>query len=759
MRLAYFILLSCLVITSSVAAFDEFIIEDIRLDGLRRTSPGTVFNYLPLKTNDRLTAQRSQAAIAALYKTGLFQDVKLHRDGRVLVVELFELPIISSINFTGNKAIDTDELSNALKSTGFATGRVFNRSLLDKVELELQRQYFGLGKYAVKIQSTVTPLDRHRVGIQIDVSEGVTAKIKQINIVGNEDFDDDTLLDQMSLSTGGWFTFFTNSDQYNKQKLTADLETINAYYQDRGYVTFQINSTQVAITPDKKDIYLTINVTEGEQYTLKDIQLVGNLIVAEDELRKHIRIKPGEIFSRKKVSASVEAVSNRIGDEGYYFVNINPIPDIDRENKQIALRFFVEPGKRTYVRRINFSGNLKTHDVVLRREMRQMEGAWIAIGKVKRSKERLERLSFIEKVELDTTRVPNTTDQVDLNFDVTEQHSGNFLAGAGYSQSQGFLVNASVTFDNFLGTGRQISTAFNNSQIVQTYSLSYYDPYVNIDGVSRYNQLYYRATDAEQANLSRYSLDAIGFNWRYGIPISEHNSVYAGLEYERTVLEPTESSAQEVFDFVQQNDDTYNTYRLSLSWARDTRNRALLPERGTLQSLSAEVTVPIGDLDYYKLSYKHQWLYPLAKDYILMLQGQASYGDGFGDTETLPFFENYTAGGPRSVRGYRENSLGPQDSRERAIGGNMRFVANAELILPVPFAVNVRSFRLSAFVDAGNVFNEEDGFKTDELRYSTGLSALWLSPLGVIRFSYARPWNDKPEDSTQAFQFLIGTTF
>ena len=753
------IFLSMVAVSFTADAFETFTIKDIRLEGLRRISPGTVFNYLPIQVGDRLDQNKASKAIADLFKTGLFKDIRLEREGNVLVVELDERPAIAKITFTGNKEIDSESLIQSLKNIGFAQGRVFNRSLLEKVELELQRQYFNLGKYAVQIKSTVTPLNRNRVGIQIDISEGMVARIRGINFVGNRAVSDKILHDEMKLSTGGLFSFFTKDNQYSKPKLAADLEALRSYYLDRGYIQFNIDSTQVTISEDKKSVYITINLTEGDKYTVSEVKLEGNSIVPVAELMNKMTIKAGNVFSRKEVTASTEAILERIGDEGYAFANINPVPEINSQNQTVMLRFFIDPGKRVYVRRINFKGNTKTRDEVLRREMRQMENGWISTKNVKRSLTRLERLNYFEEVKVETTVVPDTTDQVDLTYSVIERPSGNLLAGVGYSQTQGILFNASIMQDNFLGSGKQVGATFNNSKVNTIYRFSYFNPYTTIDEVSRGFNLFYRTMDAEEANLSRYTTDVYGAGLTYGLPISEFNYIKVGTDFDNTHLKPTASSADEIFGFIDENGDSYNSYRLTTSWARDTRNHPLFPERGLLQSFSAEVALPISDLSYYKVGYQHHWLYPLAKNYTLLLKGQVAYGDGYGDNEKLPFFENYTAGGPRTVRGFRENTLGPLDSKHRPFGGNLKVVGNAEVILPIPFTKNIRSFRVSSFIDGGNVYGVDEDFTLSELRYSAGLSAIWLSPLGVLSFSLAKPLNSKEGDQLQLFQFTIGTTF
>ena len=740
-------------------AFDAFIVKDIRLEGLGRISAGTVFNYLPVTVGEKFSIDDTPAAISALYKTGLFKDIRLERDDNVLVVRVEERPAISKITFEGNTDIETEELSHALKNIGFAEGRVFNRSLLDKVELELQRQYFSLGKYAVRIESTVTPLSRNRIAIQIDISEGLIARIKQINFVGNQSVSDEDLRDEIKSNTGGWFSFITKDYQYSSIQLAADLETLRSFYLDQGYINFNIDSTQVSITPDKKNVYITINITEGDKYTVSSVKLIGNLIVSEAELFDKMTIKSGSVFSGKEITKSREAILEEIGNEGYAFANVNAVPDIDLENKTVKLDFFVDPGKRVYVRRINFSGNLKTRDEVLRREMRQMEGGWLSTKDVKRSLTRLERLGYFEDVTLETPRVPHTDDQVDINYNVIERPSGNLMAGMGYSQTYGILFNASIIQDNFLGSGKRVGITFDNSQFMTTYRFSYLNPYTTIDGVSRGFNLFYRTMNAEYANLSRYTTDAFGMGLNYGLPVTEFNNINVGTAFDHTQLNTTDYTAQEVFDFIKTNGDTYNSYRLNASFRHDTRNRALFPDRGMLQSFSGEVALPFSDLSFYKMQYRHQWLYPLITDYIFLLKGQIAYGDGYGENEHLPFFENYYAGGPRTVRGFRGNTLGPLDSRGLPWGGNLKLVGNAEIILPIPFIKKMRSFRWSAFIDTGNVYGSDENFDTSELRYSTGLSAIWLSPLGILSFSFAKPLNKKEGDQLELFQFTIGTTF
>jgi len=759
MKIIFHSLLLFLLLTGTARAFEPFVVSDVRVEGLQRISAGTVFNYLPVKVGDTVDTDGSAAAIRALFKTGFFNDAYLERDGNILVVHVTERAAISSIEIKGNRDLETEELLTGLKQIGLAEGRVFDRSLLDKVEQELQRQYFSRGKYAVRLDTTVTPLERNRVGILIDISEGQVARIKQINIVGNSHYPDAELLDDFTLNTPTFFSFITKNDQYSKQKLAADLEILRSFYLDRGYLNFDITSTQVSITPDKKDIYITVNISEGEQYSISEVTLSGDLVVEPEELFPLVRINPKDVFSRKRVTEAVDRISAKLGDHGYAFANVNTVPELDDENNEVSLAFFIDPGKRVYVRRVNVEGNVSTRDEVLRREMRQMEAGWFSAEKVERSRARLQRLGYFEDVNVETPSVPGTTDQVDVDYSVTETSSGSITAGLGYSQSSGLLFNASVSQDNFLGSGKRVSFAFNNSDVNTVYSFSYTNPYYTIDGISRGFGSYYRETDADEANLSDYTTDSYGANVSFGIPITEYERIYLNTEYENIELKPTLASPSEVFDFIDQHGDNYDNIKLTGSWSHDTRNKALFADRGGLMRIALETAIPGSGLEYYKLNYRQQQFVPLTRNLILSLNGELGYGEGFGDHEQLPFFENFFAGGVRSVRGFEDNTLGPLDSNGNPIGGSFRVVGNAELIFPVPFFEDAKSFRLSAFFDIGNVFEDFEDFDADELRYSVGLAGLWLSPMGPLSVSLGYPINDESDDEVQNFQFTIGTFF
>ena len=756
MRTFIRIVLLSLLLCGSARAFEAFQVTDIRVEGLERISPGTVFNYLPIKVGDTVDTDDTVNAVKALFKTGFFSDVRMERDGTVLVVYVKERAAISSIKITGNKDLETDKLLEGLKDIGLAEGRVFDRSLLDKVEQELRRQYFSRGKYAVKIETTITPLERNRVGILIDISEGEAARIKQINIVGNHTFTDKELRKGFTLDTPSFLSFITKNDQYSKQKLSADLEILRSYYLDRGYLNFNILSTQVSITPDKKDIYITINITEGNQFRIKEVTLSGELVLKPEELFPLVKINPDDVFSRKRVTEAVDRISAKLGDQGYAFANVNTVPDVNESERLVNLAFIVDPGKRVYVRRVNVKGNITTRDEVLRREMRQMEAGWFSAEKVERSRTRLQRLGFFEDVNVETPAVPGTTDQVDVNYSVTETSSGNITAGAGYSQTSGILFNASVSQDNFLGSGKRVSFAFNNSKVTTVYSFYYTDPYYTINGISRGFGLFYKKTDADQANISSYTTDTYGANVNYGIPINEFDTIRVSPEFENLKLKETSESPNEVIDFIDRHGNDYNTVKLTGSWAHDTRNKALFADDGGLQSLSVETAVPGSGLQYYKLGYDQRRYVPLTKDLTLSMHAQLGYGNGYGDYDNLPFFENYFAGGVRSVRGFEDNTLGPKDSKGNPIGGSVQVVGGAEILFPIPFVEGTKSFRLGTFFDIGNVYSDVSNFDATELRYSVGVSSLWISPLGPLAISLGIPLNAKSGDNVQNFQFTVG---
>ena len=761
------VLMALMLIVAQGLAAQEFVIEDIRVEGLQRLTPGTVFNYLPLEAGDTFTPEVSSEAVSALFKTGFFDDVQLRRDGNVLVIVLRERAAIGSIEISGNKDIKTEDLLDGLNQIGFAEGRVFDQSQLDGLERELRRQYFSAGKYAVNINSEVTPLSNNRVAVSIDISEGKAARIKQINIVGNQSFREEDLQGEFELSSPTLFSFFTKDDQYSRQKLSGDLETLRSFYLDRGYVNFSIDSTQVSITPDKKDIYITINITEGGQYTVSGVKLAGEFILPEQQLYNLISVTRDSLFSRKQVTDSSERMTERLGASGYAFANVNSIPDIDEDENTVEVTFFVDPGKRVYVRRVNFSGNTRTRDEVLRREMRQHEGGWISTPKVERGKIRLQRLGFFEEVNVETPAVAGSADQVDVNYTVTEKPFGNFLAGLGFSQNQGLIFQTSITQDNFLGSGKRMQFAFNNSDINRRFALGYVNPYYTVDGISRGFNLNYQETEAYDANITAFDSRVIGAGVSFGLPVTEYNFISTAFGYENTKLSEDGFFAQQVSDFINEEGSKFDILRLSAAFSYDTRNRAILPTRGVQHRLSSEMSIPSfgNSLEFFKVGYRTQWYHPVLREFIFTVKGDFGYGDGLFGTGELPFFENFYAGGPRSVRGYEENSLGPKDtpvsgsSIRRPLGGNIKVVGGAEMIFPLPFLKDFKQVRFAAFFDGGNVYSSDESFEFSELRYSTGLSGIWISPFGLVSVSIAKPIGDKEGDETQPFQFTFGSTF
>ncbi len=764
-KLAYkslYIVFFYLFMQMNAYAVQEFVIEDIRVEGLQRITPGTVFNYLPMKVGDTFDDSRSSEAVRALFKTGFFEDVRLERDGGILVFILVERPAIGSITLIGNEDIRSEDLIDSLRQIGFAEGRAFNRLQLEKLEQELTRQYNSLGKYAVRLESTVTELDNNRVAVTIIVSEGVAAKIQKINIVGNTIYKEKKLLKRFKLSTPSLISFYTKKDQYSRQKLSADLESLRSYYLNSGYINFNIDSTQVSITPDKKAVYITINISEGELFTVSEVRLTGDLILPEAELSDLISVRQGDIFSRKQLTNSSDALSTRLGNDGYAFANVNSIPEINDEEHTVGVTFFVDPGKRAYVRRITFSGNTRTRDEILRREMRQQEGSWIATEKVDRGRIRLQRLGFFGEVNVETPAVAGTTDQVDVHYTVEEKPSGNFSLGLGFSQTGGITFQTSIAQDNFLGSGKRMSFTFNNSEVNRRFGLSYGNPYYTIDGVSRSLSAFYQETDSFDANVTVFDNTTWGGSVGFGIPITEFNTFFTSLGYENTEIAFGFGAAQEILDFVADNGDQYNILKWSNSLSFDTRNRSILPDKGALHRITAALALPtLGDsLEYYKIGYKTQWFTSIFEEYVLSLKGALAYGDSYGDTKGgLPLFENFYAGGPKSVRGYEENTLGPLDSLGRPLGGNLKVVGGAEVILPVPFFKDIKSIRIAGFFDAGNVYGIDEDFDAGELRYSAGISGIWLSPFGLVSASIAQPFNDQATDQIQNFQFTFGTSF
>ncbi len=753
-------------------ADDDFVIKDIRVEGIQRTEAGTVFSYLPVKVGETLTADKSSAAIKALYATGFFKDVRLERQGDLLMVVLEERPAIASVEFTGMKEFQKDDIRRAFKDLGLAEGRILDKSLLDRAEQELKRQYYNRGLYAVQVKANTSPLERNRMAISFDVSEGDVAKIRSINIVGAKAFKEKDLLDLFVLRTPGWLTWFTKNDQYAKQKLAADIETLRSWYLNRGYLEFVIESSQVSITPDKQDIYLTLNIKEGEKFTISKFGFAGEMPVPEAELQKLVAFKAGDSFSRERLNETIKKIGDRLGQDGYAFANVNAAPELDREKRLAAFTFMIDPGRKVYVNRINVAGNNRTQDKVIRREIRQMEGAWYDGSKIARSRERIERLGYFKEVNIETPPVPGTTDQVDLHVNVAEQSTGSVMVGAGFSSSDGLVLTGSLNQNNLFGTGNRASAQINTSKTNTTYVFSHTNPYFTPDGISLGWDAFLKKTDLTDASsttsVAPYSMDTAGLGLRLGIPTSETNQLSLGMALENSKLNISTSNTVAYYqDFSTRNGGTATGLdatwlRFDLGWAYDTRDSVMHPTKGSLQRIYGEVAPGLGDdLKFYKLNYQHQWLKPLPwTNSTLLLNGQVGYGGGLGGSE-LPFWRNFYVGGIGSVRGFENGSLGPKTTDSSgnvvSLGGNKQLIGNAEAIFPFPGSGQDKQLKLSAFVDVGAAY--ANTYSLADLRASTGLAVTWMSPMGPIKLSIAKPLKKLTDDKLQSFQFQMGTAF
>ncbi len=768
-RFAALVLLAGLSL-SATAAIDPFVVQDIRLDGLSRISAGTVYSYLPVEKGDTIDRAGAAEAIRALYKTGFFKDVQVSRQGDILVVTVVERPAIAKIGIDGNKDIKDEDLLKGLKEIGLAEGETFDRLELDRLTQELMRQYNNRGKYNVSIKPTVTELDRNRVEIQIQIAEGKASKIKHLNVVGNTTFSDEEIREDFESDTTGWLSWYSKDDQYSREKLSGDLEKLTSYYQDRGYVDFNIESTQVTISPDKRNIYLTANVREGEVFTISEIKLTGDLILGEPEIRRLVYTQPGDIFSRRKLELSSEAMQKVLGNIGYAFADVTPIPKVDKENRTVEVTFFVNPGKRVYVRRINFEGNTRTQDEVLRREMRQFEGAWFSQAAIDRSKIRLQRLGYFKTVDITTPRVAGSDDQVDVLVKVEEQSSGAFQFGLGYSQLQGLLTSISVTQRNFLGTGNSVGVTLQNNSVLRRFDFSYIDPYFTDDGVSLGYTLSYREPDQGEANIANYTSDIASAPVIMGIPLTETDTLSMVMSLSRNQIGTFPGiTPPEIIDYINElGKRTFSTWGLQAGWSRDSRNKYFAPTRGAYQRVGAEVALPGSTQEAYKLFYEGARYWPLGSIFSLLTRAELGYGDGYGNADVLPFYENFYAGGVRSVRGFEDNTLGPCSDPNpliegdicQPLGGALLTVANLELIFPTPFVKRGDdSTQFSAFVDVGNVFEDYDAFDVGELRASAGISFKWQAPVGPIIVSIAYPLIKEDEDRTETLQFTFGNQF
>ena len=699
-------------------SIEPFIVRDIRVEGVQRTEPGTVFNYLPIKVGDRVDDQKISDAVKALYATGFFRDVRLEQQGNVLIVAVVERPTISSITYVGNKEFDTDTIKKAMKEIGLAEARIFDRSLLDRAEQELKRQYITRGKYAAAIQTTVTPQERNRVAINFTIKEGDTAKIAQINIIGAKEYSEKTLLSQMTLTTPGWLTWYTKDDQYSKQKLSGDLEKLRSFYQDRGYLEMNIDSTQVSISPDKEHIHIAVNITEGPRFTVGDIRVAGDLVVPASELEKLVQLHKGDVFSRAKLQASAKDMSERLGADGYAFANVNAVPELDLKDSKASFTFFVDPGRRAYVRRISISGNAKTRDVVIRREMRQLEDAWYDGPRIERSKERIKHLGYFDDVNIETPPVPGTSDQVDVDVAVTERNTGSLLAGVGYSSDEGVVLNASISQQNIFGSGNALTLAANTGRYDRTYSAIFTQPYYTVDGVSRTLEAYQRNLDPTGLAISQYSSHTLGAAVGFGVPVTETDTINFGGRVEHTEINLFSNSPPVYDQFVNEFGKNTNAFIASVGWSRDTRDDIQFPTRGRLQSVTVEMGLPFGDLAYYKVQYTHSVYWPVYGDLVLMARADLGYGGGLSG-KPLPFFKAFFAGGVNSVRGYDTASLGPQDQFGNALGGRRKIVGNLEAFYPI--IKGDKAVRGSVFIDAGQIYANGAQSQFESFRYSTGV--------------------------------------
>lgn len=737
-------------------------IRDIRIEGLQRIEPGTVFSYLPIQIGDRVTEQGTREAVRVLFATGFFKDVRLELDGQVLVVIVEERPAIGIVEVSGSQEIDKDQLLKALRDTGLAESRTFDKALLDRAEQELKRQYLSRGKYDVKIVTTVTPLERNRVAIQIAIDEGEDARIKEIRIVGAKAFKVKELLGEFKLSAPTMMTWYTKADQYSRQKLTGDLEALRSFYLNRGYLEFAVDSTQVSLSPDRKDVFITIVINEGEKYTVQDVRLVGDLLGREDEFKKLVTIKSGSTFSNQELQNVTKAINDRMADLGYAFSNVIPNPDIDRASGKVRFVLQVDPGRRVYVRRINISGNSRTRDEVIRREIRQFESAWYDADRIRLSRNRIDRLGFFKEVSVDPTPIPGVPDQVDLTVKVEERPLGTISGGVGFSSTESVVLTASLSQQNFLGTGTNVSIDVNTGRISQTLAVSHTDPYWTEDGISRALDFHIRRFEPDELSAGNtYSVKSQGAGVRFGLPYTEEDRIFVGANFEQSqyggnrLLWPSRIAA-ELDRF---GTDTFSGYSLTLGWSRDSRDSGIAPTRGRSQYANLDYATPFGTLEYVRLSYGHQYFHPLTKMVTLALNSEIGIGEGLGG-KNYPLLKNFYVGGIGSVRGFKGGGIGGRDPIDNAsLGGNRKFIFNSEVLTPLPGMSQDKTVRVFAFFDAGSVWQEGEPVAFDDLRASAGVGLSWLSPVGPLKISLGTVLKKKEADETQRFQFQIGTGF
>lgn len=779
------ILISLLWVTQVQANPLPFVVSDVRVEGLQLVDPGTVFRNFPIAAGDQVGAAELSSATRQLFRSGYFDDVQLNRDGDVLVLVLRERPAVAIIRIDGNKAIKTDQLREGLRQSGLQEGDVFRRATLDQIELDLMRVYASQGRYGADINTQVETLPGNRVALNINITEGRIATIQHINIVGNEAFSDSELTDLFSLKLPNFWSFYTKSDQYSREKLAGDLERLRSYYLDRGYINFAIDSTQVSVSPDKQDVFISVGLTEGQQYRVGEVVMVGNLVVSESELLSKMSLGEGDVFSRREMTDSQERLERLLGDHGYMFANVSPIPQVNEQDGSISLRFFIEPGKLTYVRRVLVRGNSRSADEVVRREIEQMEAGIVSTGAIERSKQRLERTGHFRTVNVETRPVPGTDDQVDIEFAVEEQQSGQLTASVGFSQSEGIILQFGVAQENFLGTGKSVDFNISNSSTLREYRLNYLDPYFTVDGVSRGYNFYYREENFDEDDRGDYNTDGIGGGITFGYPIDDFQRLSFSGDVEYLRLKPNDifkkgDAYKAIEEYIKANGDDYLNVKLTAGWSDNRLNRGFFPTRGYSQGATLEVSLPGSDLEYYRAQYNNRFYWPINENetWIAALRGRVGYADSYGSDKDYPFFKNFYAGGLNTVRGFEANTLGPRydrganSSRARSMGGNVLVAGSAELIFPTPFLRDNSKWRTLVFMDAGNVFSSKcltvDGKKPDncvegvdfgELRYSAGIGLSWLTPIGPLSVSLAKALNSKDGDETEVFQFVLGQTF
>ncbi len=808
-----------LVLCSALAQAASFTVKDIRVDGLQRVSAGSVFSEFPINIGDKVDDDILAKATHSLFATGYFNDIQLLKDGDILVVNVVELPTITELEIDGNSAIETEQLKSGLKQAGLAEGLVFKRSTLERLELELERQYVSQGRYDATISTDVEKLPRNRVSLKINIDEGSVASISHMNIVGYNDFEKEELLGQFELKPSNLWSWYQSDDKYSREKLSGDIENLRSFYLDRGYLRFNVESTQVSLSPNKEDVYISLNIHEGDVYKVAKVGLAGDLILEEKLLNHLIVIKEGMTFSRRLMTLTQDLISKRLGNEGFTFAKVNGVPKINDEDETVDITFHVEPGKRTYVRRINFTGNESTMDEVLRREMVQMEGGWASTELIEQSKNRLEQLGFFKGVNVETPKVPGSEDLIDVNYDVEEQASGSLNLSIGYSSADGMIIGSSVSQNNFMGTGKKMSTSVNKTDAVTSLNLSFNNPYYTVDGISRGYSVFFSQTDFSKQGLSDYNTDTYGGRTSFGFPINGRERLSFSVEASNTKMQVSQYAPLEIQDFVVNEGEDFNELTLGSQWSWTTLNRGLFPTAGAKQSLALEATVPGSELEYYRLTYKAQKYFPIQGDWTFRIRSEIGFGDGYGSTEELPFFRNFRSGGVGSVRGFTTNSLGPKGVFEvtstpqytidtdgdginddglvitdtdgdlvadvsyqadnNSIGGNLLTEASMELVFPLPFVEDQRSMRSVLFVDAGNVFDTQclklteangvgntnehpscnEGFDVNELRVGAGVSLTWITAIGPLTFTFSRDLNSKDNDQTEGFEFSLGQVF